>query len=106
MALRSRLPHAIRNYENDVRNGQEIGPSALHGLVGKAAVGDNDIWCHSKRMHTSPAIDAAPQFMAVVQDGQVPTDAALTGALGRRIAAYHVTADAEPSDGDLEAPPP
>ncbi|SFO10634.1 hypothetical protein SAMN05428984_2302 [Sphingomonas sp. OK281] len=56
-------------------------------------------------MHTSPAIDAAPQFMAVVQDGQVPTDAALTGALGRRIAAYHVTADAEPSDGDLEAPP-
>eukprot|EP00456_Euglypha_rotunda_P076250 TRINITY_DN7124_c0_g1_i3.p1 TRINITY_DN7124_c0_g1~~TRINITY_DN7124_c0_g1_i3.p1 ORF type:complete len:137 (+),score=11.03 TRINITY_DN7124_c0_g1_i3:183-593(+) len=55
-------------------------------------------------MNTSPAIDAACQFLTVVWDGPVPTDAELTAALDRLIAAYHVTLDTEPSDGDLDAP--
>ena len=55
-------------------------------------------------MQISPAIDAARQFLAIVWDGPVPTDAALTVALDRLVAAYHVTGEAEPSDGDLDAP--
>lgn len=55
-------------------------------------------------MQTSPAIDAARQFLAVTWDGPVPTDAALTAALDRLIAAYHITLDADPSDSDVDAP--
>lgn len=70
----------------------------------EAVVERRDFICHSKQMNTSPAIDAARQFLAVVWDGPPPTDAALTAALDRLITAYHVTVDAAPSDSDPVAP--
>jgi hypothetical protein len=55
-------------------------------------------------MQSSPAIDAARHFIKVACDGPVPTDAQLSEALDRLVAAYHVTPDAAPSGNDLEAP--
>lgn len=55
-------------------------------------------------MITSPAIDAARHFLAVVWDGQMPSDETLQEALDRLLAAYHLTPDAGPSDSELEAP--
>lgn len=55
-------------------------------------------------MDTSPAIDAARQFLSVAWEGPAPTDAALTAALDRLIAAYHDTPDVDPSDDVTDAP--
>jgi hypothetical protein len=55
-------------------------------------------------MERSPAIEAARHFLAVVWDGETPTDEALLAALDRLVAAYHETPDANPSDKDVEAP--
>lgn len=55
-------------------------------------------------MPSSPAIDAARNFISVACEGPVPTDAHLSEALDRLIAAYYVTSDAIPSASDLEAP--
>lgn len=52
----------------------------------------------------SPAIDAAREFLAVVWQGDRPSDEALLAALDRLVAAYHDTPDADPSDTDSEAP--
>lgn len=55
-------------------------------------------------MESSPAINAARHFLAVLWDGEAPSDEALLAALDRLVAAYHDTPDATPSDTDLEAP--
>jgi hypothetical protein len=55
-------------------------------------------------MEHSPAIEAARHFLAVVWEGEPPTDEALLAALDRLLAAYHDTPDASPSDKDVEAP--
>ena len=55
-------------------------------------------------MKSSPTVEAARQFLAVVWDGPAPADDVLAAALDRLVAAYHDTPDADASDSDLEAP--
>jgi len=55
-------------------------------------------------MESSPAIEAAREFLAIVWDGEAPTDEALLASLDRLIVTYHCTPDAEPSDFEAEAP--
>ena len=55
-------------------------------------------------MDQSPTVEAARQFLAVVWEGEKPSDEALLAALDRLVEAYHQTPDAGPSDTQLEAP--
>lgn len=55
-------------------------------------------------MEPSPAIAAARQFLALLWNGEPPTDETLLAALDRLVAAYHETPDAAPSEADMEAP--
>ena len=55
-------------------------------------------------MDSSPAVEAARQFLDFVWDGPTPTDGALAAALDRLVIAYHETPDVGPSDSELEAP--
>lgn len=55
-------------------------------------------------MVSSPAVDAARNFLSVVWEGHAPTDAELAQALDRLVVAYHDTPDADVSESDLEAP--
>jgi hypothetical protein len=55
-------------------------------------------------MQSSPAVEAARHFLSVVWEGDTPSDAELSEALDRLVAAYHTTPDADVSDSDLEAP--
>lgn len=55
-------------------------------------------------MQNSPAIDAARQFLAIVWEGQAPSEDVLSSALDNLVSAYHLTPDDGPSDGDLEPP--
>lgn len=55
-------------------------------------------------MQSSPALQAAKQFLSIVWDGDTPSDEALLAALDGMVAAYHVTPEGEVSDPDVEAP--
>ena len=59
---------------------------------------------HSLVMQSSTAIEAARHFLSVVWDGPVPTDAVLTAALDRLIAAYHDAPDVGPTNYDVDPP--
>jgi hypothetical protein len=60
--------------------------------------------CKRRRMRSSPAVDAARNFLSVIWSANRPTDGAVLATLDRLTAAYHDVPDTSPSDTELEAP--